>query len=249
MVQSHAILANYAQPVGHRCLAAETAVDGLGSPATVADGRGHQVELRHVAAGPHAVNFCGPFAIHANTFLAFDQGFEAGEIGLLANGRDDRAGGNLKLRARDGNRPATAGGVRLAQVHADAAHGDDAVAFLAEAGRRGQELDADAFLDRLFHFLANGRHLLDGPPVEDGHVRAQSLADAGCIDGRVAAADHDDHHVLAQFQLFSVVEAAEEVDAREDVGSDLALDAQAGPLLRAPEPRRRRRTARAGRRA
>ena len=96
---------------------------------------------------------------------------------------------------RFGRRPA--GRVRLAEFHPDAAQAADPAVLVAEhLERRGQELEADAFLLGVVDLLGPGRQLVVAAPVDDRRlVGAEPLGGPDRVHGDVAAAD--DHDPLA----------------------------------------------------
>ena len=227
----------------------ELAVDRFGSSAAVADGRGDQVELRHVAAGPDAFDLGGARARRPRSSLLpsiSDSKPPKSGFWLIAEMTAVAGISNSEPSMGTGRRrPEASGSPSSMRMHCMAVTRSPS---LLETDRRGQEFDLDAFLHGLFDFLVDGRHLVDRSAVEDGHVRAQPLADPGRVDGRIAAADDDHHHVLAQVELLAVVEAVEEIDAGEDVGGLLALHAQRRLPAGHRGRRRRRRTTAAVRR-
>ena len=90
--------------------------------------------------------------------------------------------------------PGAAGGVGLAQLHADALEAGDPFLLVAEHfDRRDQELELDAFLLGVVDFLGAGRHFLAGAAIDDhGGLGAQAFGGAGGVHGDVAAADDGD---------------------------------------------------------
>ena len=107
--------------------------------------------------------------------------------------------------------------------------------MICPASRDGQDrdrLDQHFELDPLFQCLVDlpcvGRHLGPGAAVDDRHIAgAQAQGGAGRVDGRVAAADN--HHPVAQPDLFAQANAAQEGHAVEYA---LGVFAGNGQLLR-----------------
>ena len=152
------------------------------------------------------------------------------EVGLLADGRDDGRGGHVELGARARHGPGPARLVRLAEVHADAAHADGP-AVLRAGSRPGAARNSivDALLERALDLGLDRGHLGAGAPVEQRDVRAEPLADARGVDRGVAAADDD--HLAADRHRLAAVDVVEERGAGEHVGRVLAGDAELQPLV------------------
>ena len=97
--------------------------------------------------------------------------------------------------------------------------------------RRGEELDVDALLERAFDFGLDGRHFGARAAVQDRDLGAQPLADAGRIDGGIAAADHQ--HLATHLHLLAAVDAVQKFRPGEDVRRILAGNPQLQALVSA----------------
>ena len=90
--------------------------------------------------------------------------------------------------------PGAAGGVGLAQLHADALEAGDPFLLVAEhLDRRDEELELDALLLGVVNLLGAGRHFLARAAIDDhGRLGAEAFGGAGGVHGDVAAADRGD---------------------------------------------------------
>ena len=127
-------------------------------------------------------------------------GLEAGgggadqRVGAGAQAHDNAVDLHFKLAAGHLDGAAAAGGVGLAQLHADAADGPDKALVVGQDGHRvGEGLEDDALLLGVLHFLFAGGQFLHAAAVNDvDRLRAQTQGAAGGVHGHVAAA-HDGH--------------------------------------------------------
>ena len=83
---------------------------------------------------------------------------ETVDLGLLADGGDDGVGFDFEFGTRARHRPRPPGGIRLAEIHADATQGHGNAIFLNYFYGRGEVFDLDALFERAFDLRLDGRH-------------------------------------------------------------------------------------------
>src|SRR5450759_4068860 len=114
------------------------------------------------------------------------------ELGVLADRRDDLVALNDELAALDGHGAAAAGGVGLAELHAQHLDAGDLVGGVGkDAHGRAEQLQLDALLLGLVDLGVVGGHLLARPAVQAGDLfgaLAHGSA-AGVHSGKAAADD------------------------------------------------------------
>ena len=155
---------------------------------------------------------------------------EAGPVGFLADGRDDRVHFDDELAA--GNRHGTPSPavVRRSQFHFQAFHGGNLAAFRYYSDRVGQSHDLDAFFFALHDLLVVGGHLVAAAAIDDERLLASGAKrGANGVHGHVAAADH--RHPVTDVDPFSQVDLFEKFQARVDPFVIFALDSQHLALL------------------
>ena len=221
-------------PVLHvRTFAVQVLVDGPGRLASLAQGGDDQGRAGvHVAAGEDVrqgglegvgIGRQGApagFLQRADAVLV-----ETGQLRLLTDGREHRIHFEQGLGTLYGHRPAASGVVRFAQLHLDVFHMGDAPGLvLDDPGGRGQEQVFDPFLLGPEDLLDVGGHLVLGPAVHEGHVRAEAEAGPGRVDGGVAAAH--DHDLAAHARVHPQTDLGQEFGAGGYALGVLVLDAQ-----------------------
>ena len=214
--------------------AAQIGVDAPGGLLALGDGLHHGLGAEHgVAAGedlgvgglqrPVVDGQRAPLRVREALSLA-----GAVEQRVLADGADHLVALDDELGALEWHRPAAAGGVRLAQLHADHLDAVHVPVVVGEHAHRGHlKHEAHALLLGLVDLGVVGRHLLARAAIETGDlVGAQAHGRATGVHGGEAAAD--DRDLLAASDGPVALEVAEEVDGGDDAG-------------RSPRPRSRAR--------
>jgi hypothetical protein len=122
------------------------------------------------------------------------RGLAHDRIRVRADSEDHHVGLEFMFAARDGDGPAPARVVRLAEFHADAAHAaDPALAVVEDLDRVGQPVEFHAFLLGMMDFFRARRALRFAAAVDAIHLlRAQPEADPRGIHRRVAGPDDGD---------------------------------------------------------
>ena len=142
-------------------------------------------------------------------------GKEQVRIHLFAQGGDHGGAGEGDLFAGVHRGP-TAGGIRFAKDHSMAQQ------ILAVGFYRGQEFfELHAFPQGQQHLLFVGRHILFGPPVDDGHVlyAGHPQGRPSAVHGRVARADDDD--VFAQIHRLPGLQLLQKLDGVVLLAADI----------------------------
>src|SRR5665648_787235 len=230
-------------PDRQQALAAQVIVDGGGAPAAGGHGLDGGVEAHRgrVAAGEDALVRCHHgVAVDADLALLELEALTAlGEVvhERLADGEDDRVGGDLELGALDGDGLSAARLVGRAQLAALQLGAGDAALIAPDLERLHQELDFQALFARLLDLAGVGRHLHLRAAIDERHVGLvaglllQADDGAGGVERHVAAAD--DHDVLADGRCAAEVELAQQLDGAAYAVELVARQLDLGALLQA----------------
>ena len=118
-------------------------------------------------------------------------------VGAGAQGHDHRVHLDGVVGPGDLHRAASAGGVRLAQLHLPHHHALHPAVLIGENLHRvGEEIEDDSLLLGVVDLLRSRGQLRLASPVHNMYVRAQAQGRSRRVHGHVAAADHS--HLLSR---------------------------------------------------